>query len=98
MMGIVKRSMNALNAIRIIRNFFTKQEPLGLVTSKFYLILYYYSEIWHLPTLKLYKREKCEPKRRKTVERGLPTFSSIHEDTQMLVDSWGKSKALNFLA
>ena len=48
----VKRSIKALNAIRIIKRFFTKKELLSLVTSNFYSILYYNSEIWHLPTLK----------------------------------------------
>ena len=54
----IKRSMNALNAIQIIRNFFTKQELLGLVTSNLYSILYYNSEIWHLPTLKPTLKQK----------------------------------------
>ena len=44
--------MKALNAIRLIRKFFTKKELLSLVTSNFYSILYYNSEIWHLPILK----------------------------------------------
>ena len=48
----IKRSMKALNAIRLIKKFFTKRELLGLITSNFYSILYYNSEIWHLPTLK----------------------------------------------
>ena len=48
----IKRSMKALNAIRIIRRFFSKKELLSLVTSNFYSLLYYNSEIWHLPTLK----------------------------------------------
>ena len=48
----IKRSMTALNAIRLIRKFFTKKELLSLVTSNFYSILYYNSEIWHLPILK----------------------------------------------
>ena len=44
--------MKALNAIRLIRKFFTKRELLGLITSNFYSILYYNLEIWHLPSLK----------------------------------------------
>ena len=44
--------MKAQNAIRLIRKFFTKRELLSLITSNFYSILYYNSEIWHLPTLK----------------------------------------------
>ena len=48
----IKRSITALNAIRIIKRFFTKKELLSLVTSNFYSILYYNSEIWQIPTLK----------------------------------------------
>ena len=48
----IKRSNKALNAIRIIKRFFTKRELLSLVTSNLYSILYYNSEIWQLPTLK----------------------------------------------
>ena len=33
-------------------SFLQKKELLSLVTSNFYSILYYNSEIWHLPTLK----------------------------------------------
>ena len=49
----IKNSMSALNAIRLIKKFFTQKELLWLVTSNFYLIMYYNSEIWHLPSLKI---------------------------------------------
>ena len=48
----IKRSTKALNAIRLINKFFTRKELLNLVTSNFYSILYYNSEIWQLLTLK----------------------------------------------
>ena len=48
----IKRSMKALNAIRLIHKFFTKRELLSLITSNIYSILYYNSEVWHLPSLK----------------------------------------------
>ena len=48
----IKRSIKVLNAMRMIKRFFTKKELLSLVTSNFYSTLYYNSEIWHLPTLK----------------------------------------------
>ena len=32
--------------------YFTNQELVGLVTSNFYLILFYNSEVWHIPSLK----------------------------------------------
>ena len=54
----VSRSLNAINAIRLIRKFFNKKELLQLVTSNVYSILYYNSEVWHLPSLKLPLKEK----------------------------------------
>ena len=54
----IKRLMNALNAIQIIKSFFTKPELLDLATSNFYSILYYNSEIWHLQTLKPSLKQK----------------------------------------
>ena len=54
----IKRSISALNAIRLIKKFFTKKELLGLVTSNFYSIMYYNAEIWHLPSLKTSLKQK----------------------------------------
>jgi hypothetical protein len=48
----ILKANKALNAIKLIRNFFTKNELLLMFTSNFYSILYYNSEIWHLSTLK----------------------------------------------
>ena len=48
----VKRSTKALNAIRLIRKFLSHSELIKLVTSNFYSILFYNSEIWHIPSLK----------------------------------------------
>ena len=42
----------------MIRKYFNKEELLNLVTSNFYSILYYNSEIWHLPTLKPSLKQK----------------------------------------
>ena len=47
----VSKSISALNAIKLTKNFFNKQELLQLVTSNFFSVLYYNSEIWHLPSL-----------------------------------------------
>ena len=54
----IKRSLNALNAIRLIRHYFKKDELLQLVTSNFYSIIFYNSEIWHLPSLKPTLKQK----------------------------------------
>ena len=47
----ITKSKKALHAIRLIKKYFKKDEILNLLTSNFYSILYYNSEIWHLPTL-----------------------------------------------
>ena len=46
----IRKSLRALHAIRLIKYHFT-DELKQLITSNFYLILYYNSEIWHLPNL-----------------------------------------------
>ena len=48
----ISKSSKALTAIRLIRRFFNTKELLQLVTSNFYSIFYYNSEIWHLNSLK----------------------------------------------
>ena len=54
----IAKSNRALSAIRLIRKFFTTKELLQLVTSNFFSILYYNSEIWHLQSLKVNLKQK----------------------------------------
>ena len=54
----VTKAKRALTAIRMIRKFFTTKELLQLVTSNVYSILFYNSEIWHLPSLKTNLKQK----------------------------------------
>ena len=49
--NINKKAMSALHAIRLIRPYFNQTELRQLVTANFYSILYYNSEVWHLPKL-----------------------------------------------
>ena len=51
----ITKSLNALNAIRLI---FSQRELFQLITSNFYSLLYYNSEIWHLPSLKITLKQK----------------------------------------
>ena len=37
--------------IRLIKNYFEQSELLQLITSNFYSVLYYNSEVWHIPSL-----------------------------------------------
>ena len=48
----ITKANRALCAIKLIRRYFTTKELLGLITSNFYSVLYYNSEIWHGPSIK----------------------------------------------
>ena len=52
------KAIKAINAIRLIKIFFTKLELLQLVTANVLSVLYYNSEIWHLPSLNLELKKK----------------------------------------
>ena len=51
----ISRAINGANkslqAVKLIRKYFTKSEIVQLLTSNFYSKLYYGAEIWHIPTL-----------------------------------------------
>ena len=47
----ISKANRALCAIKLIRRFFNTKELTSLLTSNFYSILYYNSEIWHLNSL-----------------------------------------------
>ncbi len=48
----ISKANRALNAIKLISKYFATNELLSLLTSNFYSILYYNSEVWHLGSLK----------------------------------------------
>ena len=48
----ISKSNRALHAIKMIKKNFTSTEILALLTSNFFSILFYNSEVWHIPTLK----------------------------------------------
>jgi hypothetical protein len=51
--GTITRANKALNAIRLIRRYFNTKELLQLLTSNYYSILYYNSEVWMISSLKV---------------------------------------------
>ena len=53
----ISKSTKALNAIKLIKRFFIKAELIQLITSNFYSILYYNSEIWQLPVKNVLKQK-----------------------------------------
>ena len=84
----IKRSSKALNAIRLIRRFFSTKELLQLITSNFYSILYYNSEVWHLPSLKTNIKQKLLSASAKAIKMCMKwctndlSFIRIHEMNQ----------------
>ena len=52
------KARTALHAIRLIRPFFSAPELKQIITANFFSILYYNSEIWHLPTLSPIAKQK----------------------------------------
>ena len=48
----INKANKALHAIKLIKKYFNQTEILTLLTSNFFSILYYNSEVWHLPALK----------------------------------------------
>ena len=47
----INKAKKAYHAINLVKKYFNKMELKGLLTSNYYSVLYYNSEIWHLPTL-----------------------------------------------
>ena len=47
----ITKAKTSLNAIKLISKHFKKHEIRQILTSIYYSVLYYNSEIWHLPTL-----------------------------------------------
>ena len=56
--AVSNKATKAINAIRLIKKFFTKIELLQLITANVFSVLYYNSEIWHLPNLKKELKKK----------------------------------------
>ena len=54
----INKANMALHAIRLIKKYFNSTKILQLLTSNFYSILYYNSEIWHIPNLKPELKQK----------------------------------------
>ena len=84
----ISKSSKALSAIKIIKRYFNTTELLQLVTSNFYSILYYNSEIWHIPSLKCTLKQKIMSSSAKAIKMCMKwctndvSFIRIHEMNQ----------------
>ena len=54
----ILKAKRALHAIKLINPYCTNDELKTLITSKFYVVLSYNSEIWHIPTMKSYLKQQ----------------------------------------
>ena len=54
----VIKAARALNAMKLIRKYFNTKELLQLITSNYYSILFYNSEVWHTHNLKQTDKSK----------------------------------------
>ena len=52
------KATKSINAVRLKKRFFTKAELLQLITANVFSVLYYNSEIWHIPSLKHELKQK----------------------------------------
>ena len=48
----IQKASIAVNDIKLIRKFFTSKELLLLLTSNYYSVLYYSTEVWNIGSLK----------------------------------------------
>ena len=54
----INKAKKTLHAINLIKKYFTQSELKGLLTSNYFSILYYNSEIWHLQSLGPHLKQK----------------------------------------
>ena len=58
--NVITKANKALHAIRIIRPYFNQIELCTLLTSSFYSLLYYNSEIWQIPSLNPISKQQLQ--------------------------------------
>ena len=54
----INKAKKTYHAINLIKKYFNQDELKGLLTSNYFSVLYYNSEIWHLPTLNPQLKQK----------------------------------------
>ena len=70
----VKKAKSALHAITIIKKYFNQKELLTLITSNFYSILFYNSEIWYIPSLNPYLKNQIKSASANALKICTPTY------------------------
>ena len=82
----ITKANKALNAISLIKRYFSQDELIKLVTANFYSKLYYNSEVWQIPTLNQSLKNKLQAASAralkvcaKTNDMWMLSFKDLHE-------------------
>ena len=54
----IKKSNTVLHCVKQIKYYFNQNELLQILTSTYYSVKYYNSEIWNIPTLRANAKQK----------------------------------------
>ena len=54
----ISKAKSTLHAIKLIKPYFNNRELKQLITANFYSVLYYNSEIWHIPSLNPHSKQQ----------------------------------------
>ena len=73
--NVIRKSDRALNAIKLIKNYFKPEELNLLLTSNFFSVFYYNSEIWHIPNLSPYLKNLLLSKSANALKICTPTYN-----------------------
>ena len=82
------KANKALYAIKMIKKYISQSEILTLFTSNFYSILYYNSEIWHIPMLKPELKQMLFAASAKALR--LPKYTQIQWNRKLISTSHAK--------
>ena len=72
--NVIKKSERALQAIKIIRKYFTPAETKSLLTANYYSVFYYNAEIWLLPNLSPYLKNLLLSKSANALKLCTPSY------------------------
>ena len=70
----IKKANSALHAISLIKKCFNSKELLTLITSNFYSILFYNSEIWYIPSLNPYLKNQIKSASANALKMCTPSY------------------------
>ena len=71
----ISKAKKANHAIRLVRKYFNKHELNQLLTANFYSILYYNSDIWHIPSLSIVLKKQLLAASASALKICTPTYN-----------------------